>query len=120
MRRRDPVLLGVLEGHAAEIAAKIPEADTVARDVGRALAARMPKGEANIGNIARALATSTRSLQRRLSEAGLTYQQLLEDARRDAAGIYLADPALSIGEVAYLLGYSEPGAFHRAFKRSTA
>ncbi len=117
MSRRDPALLGVLEAHAAQIAAKVPDADSFARDVRRALSARMSKGEASIQNVARALATSTRSLQRRLAEVDLTFQQLLDDARRDAADVYLSDPALTVGEVAYLLGYAEPAAFHRAFRR---
>jgi AraC-like DNA-binding protein len=77
----------------------------------------MAEGDVQIETVARALATSTRSLQRRLAEAGISYQQLLDNTRRDAADEYLADPRLSIGEVAYLLGYSEPAAFHRAFKR---
>ena len=38
-------------------------------------------------------------------------------ARKEAAGRYLAEPSLAIGEVAYLVGYSEPAPFHRAFKR---
>src|SRR6476659_4025975 len=58
-----------------------------------------------------------RLLQRRLAAAGFSYQQLLDLARRDAAERYLSDSTLSIGEVAYLLGYSEPAAFNRAFRR---
>jgi AraC-like DNA-binding protein len=45
------------------------------------------------------------------------FDALRDDARRQAAEVYLADATLSIGEIAYLLGYSEPGALHRAFKR---
>jgi AraC-like DNA-binding protein len=67
--------------------------------------------------VARCLATSARSLQRRLSAAGTSYQELLDSTRCEAATRYLQDRGLSIGEVAYLLGYSEPPAFHRAFKR---
>src|SRR5262249_11670631 len=80
---------------------------------------KMAKGDVQIESVARALATSTRSLQRRLSDAGVRYQELLESARREAAERYLQVASLSIGEVAYLLGYSEPGAFHRALKRWT-
>jgi len=63
------------------------------------------------------LATSARSLQRKLAAAGTSFQELLDTTRRDAAARYLEDRTLSVGEVAYLLGYSEPAAFHRAFKR---
>jgi AraC-like DNA-binding protein len=41
----------------------------------------------------------------------------VDDARREAAGNYLRSSTLAIGEIAYLLGYSEPAPFHRAFKR---
>src|SRR5258708_7866828 len=74
--------------------------------VRRALASRIAQGDVQIEGIARALATSTRSLQRRLSTAGVTYQELLDQTRREAANTYLRVATLSIGEVAYLLGYS--------------
>jgi AraC-like DNA-binding protein len=47
----------------------------------------------------------------------VSYQRLVDDARKEAAGRYLSEPTLAIGEVAYLVGYSEPAPFHRAFKR---
>lgn len=117
MRRRDPVLRRVLEQHADQIAARIPKADMLAHEVRRALASLMLKGDTQIQSVARTLATSARSLQRRLAENGVSYQLLLELTRQEAAGEYLSNPSLSISEVAYLLGYSEPAAFHRAFKR---
>jgi AraC-like DNA-binding protein len=52
-----------------------------------------------------------------LAEAGLSYQDLLDRTRHEAAVQYLSSPQLSIGEIGWLLGYSEPSAFHRAFKR---
>ncbi len=117
MRRRDPVLRRVLEQHAADIDARIPKTDGLTSQVRRVLATHLQEGDTQIQSVARALATSARSLQRRLAETGVSYQQLLDLTRREAAGEYLSNTSLSIGEVAYLLGYSEPAAFHRAFKR---
>jgi AraC-like DNA-binding protein len=60
-----------------------------------------------------------RTLQRRLKAHGISYQKLLENLRKDLAKSYLRERRLAIGELAYLLGYSEPSAFQRAFKRWT-
>jgi AraC-like DNA-binding protein len=119
LRRRDSVLRSVLEQHAATFAAKEREKETVACEVGRVLASRMAEGETHIDVVARALARSARSLQRQLAAAGLSYQQVLDNTRREAAHEYLSNPTLSTGEVAYLLGYSEPAAFHRALSAGT-
>lgn len=117
LRRRDPALGSLLQRQADEAIARLPPMEGVALDVRRALAPRIGGGDTRIQTIARTLATSARSLQRRLAAAGVTYQQLLDLARKDAAERYLTDSPLSIGEVAYLLGYSEPAAFNRAFRR---
>jgi AraC-like DNA-binding protein len=117
LRRRDPVLRGVLEQNASEIAARLPAIDGVAGELRRVLMSRISHGDTEIQSVARVLALSARSLQRRLAAAGTTYQELLDSTRHEAAARYLADNRLSIGEVGYLLGYSEPAAFHRAFKR---
>jgi len=58
-----------------------------------------------------------RSLQRQLAAEGLSYQELIDATRSDAAERFLAETSLPIAEVGYLLGYAEPAAFHRAFKR---
>ena len=86
-------------------------------EIRRLIMSLIPQGETEIQSVARALGTSARSLQRRLSAAGTSYHDLLDSTRCEAATRYLQDRRLSIGEVAYLLGYSEPPAFHRAFKR---
>jgi AraC-like DNA-binding protein len=89
----------------------------VSVDVRRALAVLVAGGDTRIERVARDLGTSRRTLQRRLAAAGASYQDLLDETRREAAERYLAESSLSIAELGYLLGYSEPSAFHRAFKR---
>ena len=97
LRRRDPVLRGVLENHADAVTPRIPALDGLALDVHRLLASRLARGEIEIGLIARELRTSPRTLQRRLSVAGLSYQKLLDEVRRDTAERCMADGSLSIG-----------------------
>jgi len=117
LRRRDTVLRQMLESQADGILARLPPRTGLALDVQRVLTARVARGDTRIGAVARQLAVSARTLQRRLSEEGVSYQQLFEDARKEAAGRYIGETMMTIGEVAYLVGYSEPAPFHRAFKR---
>lgn len=117
LRRRDPILAKLLQQQADEAIARLPRMDGVLYDVRRALASRVAGGDTSIQSVARALATSVRSLQRRLADAGASYHQLVDLARKDAAERYLATSSFAIGEIAYLLGYSEAAAFNRAFRR---
>ena len=117
LRRRDPALRRWLERQAADILARLPSGTDVTDEVRRALATQVTGGDIGIEAVARRLATTPRTLQRRLAQSGTSFDALRDDARRQAAEVYLADATLSIGEIAYLLGYSEPGALHRAFKR---
>ena len=109
----------MLEHQADASAPCTPALDGLAMDVRRVLALRLARGEAEIDRVARDLAMSPRTLQRRLSSAGLSYQGLLDVLRRETAEKCIADASLTIAEIAYLAGYSEPPAFHRAFKRWT-
>jgi AraC-like DNA-binding protein len=54
-------------------------------------------------------------LQRRLTDEGVTFQQLMEGARRELAQHYLLHSSLELSETAYLLGYEDANSFFRAF-----
>jgi AraC-like DNA-binding protein len=117
MRRGDPVLCQVLEQQASSLASRQGADDTLVRAVRRALTSRLTGGDTTIAAVARELATTPRTLQRRLAEEGWSFQALVEDTRRRAAAHYLSNRSLSIAEVSYLVGFSEVAAFHRAFRR---
>ena len=117
MRRADAALRGMLEHQASAAMRRDPASETPGESVRRALSSRVVGGDTRIETVARQLGTSPRTLQRRLAPEGSSYQDLLAAARREAAERLLSDSNLSAAEVGYLLGYSEPAAFHRAFKR---
>ena len=72
----------------------------------------------SVDTVARRLAMAERTLRRRLEEEGTSFRALLDERRAACAQRYLAD-GLSTKEVAFLLGFSDSSAFHRAFKRWT-
>jgi AraC-like DNA-binding protein len=117
-RRRDPALRRVLEGHARDVAARAPVVvDSMSVRVRSVLAARLGRAEPNVRDVARHLAVAPRTLQRRLAAEGVSFQALADHTRRETAQRLLTDGSLGVAEIAYLLGFSEPSAFHRAFKR---
>jgi AraC-like DNA-binding protein len=79
----------------------------------------LPSGNITIENIAKQLAVSSRSLQRRLLEDGETFTSLLDKTRQDIARQYVTDKQYELTEVAFLLGFSELSTFSRSFKRWT-
>jgi len=91
----------------------------VSQECARKIAERLSRGEPSQTDIARQMGMSERTLQRRLAAEESTFHDLLEDARRTIACSYLADRKLAAYEVSFLLGYSEPATFFRAFKRWT-
>jgi AraC-like DNA-binding protein len=62
---------------------------------------------------------SARTLQRKLAEANTTYLQLVDDTRKDLALRYIEDPRRSLTDITFSLGFSQPSAFTRAFRRWT-
>ena len=79
----------------------------------------LPDGRPSQEDIAETLNTSLRSLQRRLRDEDTTFKDLLNETQQELALQYMRDTSRSIGEVTYLLGFSEPSNFTRAFKRWT-
>lgn len=74
-------------------------------------------GRLDIHTVASELGMSERTLQRRLTEEGTTFNQLLTQVRHNQAREYLSNPSLDIKEVAFLVGYEDQNAFYRAFRR---
>jgi AraC-like DNA-binding protein len=69
--------------------------------------------------VASHLATSTRTLSRSLQEVSTSYQNILDEVRKEMAIEYLNTSNLPIEEIAALIGYNDPSNFRKAFKRWT-
>ncbi|WP_413795673.1 AraC family transcriptional regulator ligand-binding domain-containing protein [Pseudomonas sp. N4] len=78
---------------------------------------RLTAGRPDIRSVASELALSERSLQRRLTEEGESFQGLLSQTRHQLALEYLSDASVSIVEVGYMLGYEDQNSFFRAFRQ---
>jgi len=116
LEHADPGLCSVLERHADALLEALPQPGGFEARVRELLAAELRGGTPTAEAVAARLHMSTRTLHRRLAEAGTSFGAELETLRRGLALRYLEDRRVSIAEVAFLLGYSEPRAFHRAFK----
>ena len=86
--------------------------------VRRLLLAR-PGDFPTLPSAARALHTSGRSLRRHLADLGTSYQEVLDEVRKRLALQYLGTTQLPLYEIAFLLGFSDPSNFRRAFKTWT-
>src|SRR5262249_14210721 len=108
-----PVLAELHDRYAGEYLERFDRGQTSDR-VREEILGRLPDGEPSRARIARQLCMSERTLQRRLEEEGSSFQQLLSDTRRELAEQYLNRLHLSLGQAAYLLGFSEQSSFFRA------
>ena len=117
--RADPALVAVLDRYAADRVERAPRTSSVADRTRSVLIEELHGGEPTAAHLAARLKMSVRSLNRMLAAEGTSYRELLESVRRDLASRHLAGDQVSIGEVAFLLGFAELSSFHRAFKRWT-
>ena len=115
----DPSLAAQFEQICKHVLARLDVDSPVSNQVLGVLLKQMAGEEPSITTVAKQLAMSTRSVQARLQEEGTNYKDLLAQARRRLAEQHLRNPSMSIAEVSFLVGFSEPSAFHRAFKRWT-
>lgn len=89
---------------------------SIAERVRAALLELLPGGQSGIESVARRLAVSSRTLQRRLGDEGESFRGLVNRTREDLARHYLTTTSLTTGEIGFLLGFEDPNSFFRAFR----
>jgi AraC-like DNA-binding protein len=110
---------GILTRHAEAMLERLERAATMRGRVEGLVLAVLHTGEFGIEGIAAKLGCSRDTLYRRLKAEGTTFEKLIDALRRRLALEYLSGRRVSVNETAYLLGFSDPAAFSRAFKRWT-
>ncbi|NGP45719.1 AraC family transcriptional regulator [Bacillaceae bacterium SIJ1] len=110
-------LKATFEQIAADVLKRLLQGQTFADQVTQWIAARMPKHLPTLQETGAAFQLSTRSLQVKLQAEGTTYNALTAALRKESAVEYLRRSEYTVGEIAYLLHYSEPSAFQTAFRK---
>ena len=118
-RRTNPYLSGILTARAEALLQDLDSSKSTSSRVESLLIPVLHTGEASVDMIAKKLALSRQTLFRKLKAEGVTFKQVLDDLRHKLALQYLNGKHCSVNETAYLVGFSEPAAFSRAFKRWT-
>lgn len=116
-RQADQAITRFLLNYLDEELQKVATSPTLQQQVRAAIAESLSEGVPKMRGVARGLGLSERTLQRRLGEEGVSFQQLVDSARRELAEGLLVQSDYSLSEIAFLSGFSEQSAFNRAFKR---
>ena len=121
IRRPDPNLCSIADRYAKRLIEQLSTSHEFATQVRQSIAENIRAGiPASVESTAQALHMTSRTLQRRLTRQHCSHQVLVDEVRAQLAQSYLAEPSVSIAEVAFLLGFSEQSSFSRAFRRWTS
>lgn len=115
----DPKLLGMFERIAAETKDRLLGGEEFSDRVFQWMTSCMPRHFPTLKQTANSFHMSVRTLQNKLKDENTSYNELSVRVRKELALSYLQEQEYSIGEIAYLLHFSEPSAFHSAFKKWT-
>jgi AraC-like DNA-binding protein len=110
-------VFSVLTGHADALLARLDGSATARSRVERIALPILHTGEVGVEAVARRLGVSRQTLYRQLRAEGVTFEQVRDELRHELAAMYLGDSRLPVHEIGYLVGYSDPAAFSRAFRR---
>lgn len=99
--------------------ADLDQSATTSDRVNAALLELLPGGSPNMHAVSEKLGTSTRTLQRKLQQEGLSFQAVLNKTRESLAEHYLKHPGMTTAEISFLLGFEDPNSFFRAFNTWT-
>jgi AraC-like DNA-binding protein len=112
-------VFGVLVDKAEDLLKSLEASETTRGRVERLLLPILHTGDVGALTIARSLGISRQTLFRQLTAEETSFKQVLDDLRHRLALHYLSASRASVNETAYLVGFSDPAAFSRAFKRWT-
>lgn len=112
----DETLAGYLD-HLAEEQLRKLGGSSLTEKVGRALWSELGDGTPSLQRVAERMGISRRTLQRGLREEGKSFRAVLEDLRREMSKQLMHRRDLAVYEIAFLLGYADPGSYHRSFRR---
>ncbi|MEP1213769.1 MAG: AraC family transcriptional regulator [Marinobacter sp.] len=119
LRQPDPLLRKTLEAHALSQLATLETDTALTHRVKHSIRRQLMHGITRQDMVADHLGMTSRTLQRKLSQEGVSYQQLLDEVRQGMAEDFLTNSELGIPDIALRLGYSETTSFHRKFKAET-
>ncbi|WP_404361746.1 AraC family transcriptional regulator [Marinobacter sp.] len=119
LRQPDPLLRRTLEAHANSQLATLESDTALTTKVKHSIQQQLLQGITRQDMIAEHLGMTSRTLQRKLSQEGVSYQALLDEVRQAMAEDLLVNTDLAIPDIGERLGYSEPTSFHRKFKAVT-
>jgi AraC-like DNA-binding protein len=117
--RTNRYVFGLLSQRAEALLKSLAGANTTRAAVETLLIPILHTGEPSAERIAEKLGLSRPTLYRKLKTENTTFEKLLDELRRKMALHYLDGKKVSINETAYLVGFSDPSAFSRAFRRWT-
>jgi AraC-like DNA-binding protein len=112
-------VFGILSEHADALVRSLESSKSTRGRVESLLTPVLHTGETGMDAVAAKMGLSRQALFRRLKGEGATFEKVLDELRRQMALHYLSGKKVSVNETAYLVGFSEPAAFSRAFKRWT-
>lgn len=112
----NPGLLAYFENYAQQFISQMDRQDGYTQAVTRIILEKLDTENLSIKQVAKEMAVSVRTLQNRLKDEGIVFSDLLSDIRQQLARKYLQD-GYSVEEITYMLGFSEPSVFRKAFKR---
>ncbi|TIV72136.1 MAG: helix-turn-helix domain-containing protein [Mesorhizobium sp.] len=112
----NPELLDILTPALAAALGELSAQSSLSEQVTVVLKRSLASGRPELSDIARELGMSERTLQRRITEEGTSFRELLINARQELGRQLLLDPTADIDEVACLLGYQDASSFYRAFR----
>lgn len=119
LRQPDLLLRKTLEAHALSQLALLDTDTDLTSKVKQSIQKQLADGITRQDMVAEDLGMTSRTLQRKLSQEGVSYQKLLDEVRQQMAEDYLQNTDMSIPDITLRLGYSETTSFHRKFKAAT-